>query len=67
MPGGQTYLGSPAIPESDAIKVVMSQQKLPEMRKQLRHLEARVAELTRALELLAATQPAGPSASNSAA
>jgi UDP-3-O-[3-hydroxymyristoyl] glucosamine N-acyltransferase len=67
MPGGQTYLGAPAVPESDAIRVVMSQQKLPEMRKQLRQLESRVAELSRALELLTATQPPGPSASSSAA
>ena len=67
MPGGQTYLGAPATPESEAIRVVMSQQKLPEMRKQLRQLEAQVAELTRALERLSNERPAPPSASNSAA
>jgi UDP-3-O-[3-hydroxymyristoyl] glucosamine N-acyltransferase len=52
IPGGQRYIGQPAIPESEARRVVMSQQKIPEMRKQLRVLEHQVEELIARLERL---------------
>lgn len=45
----QTYLGAPARPEAEAIRVLMAQTKLPDMRKQLRELERQVAELQRQL------------------
>lgn len=46
MPGGQTYLGTPAEPEGDAIRNVMSLKKLPELRRTVRRLEQQVAALT---------------------
>ena len=54
LPGGRTYLGAPAIPEAEAGKVLMAQKKLPELRRQVKALEARVAELSAKLEMLAA-------------
>lgn len=45
MPGGVTYLGTPAIPESEAIRHVMAARKLPEMRSQLKQLEKQIKAL----------------------
>jgi len=50
MAGGQTYIGIPALPEAEARRVVTAQIKLPEMRKQVRELQARVKELTARLD-----------------
>lgn len=50
LPGGQTYIGSPAAPEAEARRIVMAQQRLPELRKQLRDLEKQVEELTARLD-----------------
>ncbi len=47
IPAGQTYIGIPAEPMAQAIKIVMAQKKLPEMRETLRGLESRVAALCR--------------------
>jgi len=46
LPGNQTYIGAPAAPEADARRILMAQQKLPELRKQLRDLERQMAELS---------------------
>ena len=60
IPPGETYIGTPAQPAAEAMKVVMAQRKLPEMRKQLRRLEEQVAELTAQLQALAESAPARP-------
>ena len=49
MPGHTTYLGTPAEPEGETIRTVMSLKKLPMMRRQLKTLEGQVAELARQL------------------
>lgn len=64
LPGGQSYLGAPALPEAEARRVLMANQKLPELRKQLRQLETRVAELESSIE---DTSRSDPGATNSAA
>lgn len=55
VPAGETYIGQPAQPASEAMKVAMSQRKIPEIRKSLKTLEARLDELA---AQLAALQPA---------
>ncbi|MEX0701373.1 MAG: UDP-3-O-(3-hydroxymyristoyl)glucosamine N-acyltransferase [Planctomycetales bacterium] len=50
VPPGETYIGLPAGPVAEAMKAAMAQKKLPEMRKQLRELEARVEKLAQLLE-----------------
>jgi UDP-3-O-[3-hydroxymyristoyl] glucosamine N-acyltransferase len=53
LPGHQTYIGTPAAPEAEARRIVMAQQRLPELRKHLRDLEKQVSEISarvRALE-----------------
>lgn len=54
LPGGRTYLGSPAIPEAEAGRMLMAQRRLPELRHQIRALELKVAELTAKVEELSA-------------
>ncbi len=44
MPGGQTYLGIPALPEAEARRVIAAQLKLPEIRKQVRELRAQAQQ-----------------------
>ncbi|HUG93729.1 MAG TPA: UDP-3-O-(3-hydroxymyristoyl)glucosamine N-acyltransferase [Planctomycetaceae bacterium] len=63
VPGGQTYLGAPAMPAAETRRIVMAQQRLPELRVTVRALEQQVAELTRRLNELAG----GPEESRSAA
>ncbi len=46
MPGGQTFIGTPATPEQEQYRLVMAMRRLPEMRRQLKELTAQVAELT---------------------
>jgi UDP-3-O-[3-hydroxymyristoyl] glucosamine N-acyltransferase len=48
--GGETYLGAPAIPESEAIRQVMAARKLPEMRSQLKHLEKQLQKMQQRLD-----------------
>jgi UDP-3-O-[3-hydroxymyristoyl] glucosamine N-acyltransferase len=60
--GGQTYLGAPAMPAADAKRIVMAQNKLPELRSTVRSLEQQVAELTRRLHELSAQQEQSRSA-----
>jgi UDP-3-O-[3-hydroxymyristoyl] glucosamine N-acyltransferase len=52
IPAGQRYIGAPATPESEARRIVMTQQKIPEMRKQLRALERQVQELAERVQQL---------------
>jgi UDP-3-O-[3-hydroxymyristoyl] glucosamine N-acyltransferase len=62
LPGGQTYFGAPATPAAEARRIVMAQQKLPELRTTVRSLEQRVAELTRRLDDLSAQRDESRSA-----
>lgn len=61
LPGPQRYLGTPAAPEEDTLRAVMALRKLPDMRKQVRHLEAQVAELTDKLNTLLQSRPSASS------
>lgn len=45
IPAGETYIGSPARPEAEARRILMVSGKLPELRRQVRRLEDRIAEL----------------------
>ena len=60
MPGGQTYLGTPAEPKADAIRAWMAQRKIPELRKTVRQLEAQLAKLTAKLEALSTADSSSP-------
>lgn len=50
IPAGETHVGYPARPHDEAFKIVMAEQKLPEMRVKLRELEKQVAKLVAALQ-----------------
>ncbi len=50
MEGGKSYLGAPATEEQEQFRMVMALRKLPDMRRQLRELEAQVAEMSRQLK-----------------
>lgn len=52
VPGGETYVGIPARPEQEQLRIVMASAKVPEMRKQLRELEARLDTVIRQLDQL---------------
>lgn len=54
IPEGETQIGYPSRPEQEQLRIVMATGKVPEMRKQLRELEARVEELSRLVEQLTA-------------
>src|SRR4029077_11717067 len=54
IPEGETQIGYPSRPEQEQLRIVMATGKVPEMRKQLRELEARVEELGRLVEQLTA-------------
>lgn len=54
IPPGEVYLGTPARPKADQIRIALAATKLPEMRKQLRKLESQVAALTERLQELTA-------------
>ncbi len=47
-----SYIGAPALPAAEAIKMVIAARTLPKMRTQLRELKSQVAELTACLESL---------------
>ena len=55
VPDGETHMGCPAGLEKEQMRVTMSLNKVPEMRKQMRELESRLNELTQQLQNLAAT------------
>ena len=57
IPEGETQIGYPSRPEQEQLRIVMATGKVPEMRKQLRELEARVEELSRLVEQLTAPTP----------
>ncbi|WP_298864174.1 UDP-3-O-(3-hydroxymyristoyl)glucosamine N-acyltransferase [uncultured Gimesia sp.] len=52
IPPGEVHIGTPAAPEKEQIKTVMSMKRVPEMRKQLRELEKQIKELTAQFEVL---------------
>jgi len=54
IPEGDTQIGYPSRPEQEQLRIVMATGKVPEMRKQLRELEARVEELSRLVDQLTA-------------
>jgi UDP-3-O-[3-hydroxymyristoyl] glucosamine N-acyltransferase len=54
IPEGDTQIGYPARPEHEQLRIVMATGKVPEMRKQIRALEARLEELTRLVEQFSA-------------
>ena len=56
IPEGDTQIGYPARPEQEQLRIVMATAKLPEMRKTLRELEARVEEIDRLIEQLTAQE-----------
>ena len=45
LPGEEKYLGTPAIPARRQMQIIFCEQKLPEMKRQLRELEKQVEEL----------------------
>lgn len=58
VPAGETYIGLPAAPAAEAMRVGMAQKKLPDALKTIRLLESRVEELTRLIEEMnARTKP----------
>lgn len=59
MPGGQTYLGSPATPAGEQAKILMSVKRLPQMRKTVKDLEAQMKALQEQLAALQATASDG--------
>lgn len=62
VPAGETYIGQPAVPAAEAMKVAMAQKKLPEALKTLRSLEAQIAELKLQILSLQQTSDAPPRA-----
>lgn len=52
IPEGETYIGYPARPEHEQLRIVMATGKVPEMRKALRELEGRLDELSRVVDQL---------------
>lgn len=49
IPPGEIHIGTPAAPEKEQRKIVMSMRKVPEMRKQMREMEKQLNELTQQL------------------
>lgn len=52
LPGGKTYLGSPALPDSESHKHFMASRRLPQMREQLRVLAADVKTMQSQIDSL---------------
>ena len=50
IPAGETHIGYPARPEQEQLRIVLATAKVPEMRKQIREIESRLASLTRQVE-----------------
>ena len=67
MPGGQSYLGSPARNASEHAREVMTMKKLPEMRSAIRTLEKQMAVLMQQLEQTRNENDAGSSCDRDAA
>ena len=59
IPAGETHVGYPAGPEQEMFRVVMSLNKVPEMRKQLRNLEQKVEEISGQVEQFSPKRAAG--------
>lgn len=52
IPAGEVHIGTPAAPEKEQRKIVMSLRKVPEMRKQIRELENQIKKMSQQLESL---------------
>ncbi|WP_417380527.1 UDP-3-O-(3-hydroxymyristoyl)glucosamine N-acyltransferase [Gimesia sp.] len=52
IPAGEVHIGTPAAPEKEQRKIVMSLRKVPEMRKQIRELENQIKKMSQQLENL---------------
>jgi UDP-3-O-[3-hydroxymyristoyl] glucosamine N-acyltransferase len=50
LPGGVTYLGTPATPEAETIRQVMALRKLPELRTRVKELETQLQQLQKQLQ-----------------
>ena len=55
VPADATYVGYPARPHDETFKIVMAEQKLPEMRIKLRELEKQVTKLSAAVAAISET------------
>lgn len=58
VPAGETHLGYPARRESEQIRIVIAQSRLPEMRRMLQKLQTQVTQLTSQMEQLDLSKPA---------
>lgn len=56
VPAGETWAGAPARPIEDSIRIMMAQNKLPEMRSSVRAMQKQITKLTTELEQLNTTQ-----------
>lgn len=52
IPAGEVQVGYPSRPEQEALRIAMSVNKVPEMRKQMRQLEAKLEKMSQQLEQL---------------
>lgn len=62
IPAGETWVGYPAIPEQDQMRLVFTLQRAPEMRKDIKSLEKQVAQLQQQLATIIAAQSANRAA-----
>ena len=60
VPPHETYIGLPASPAAEAMRVVMAQKKLPETLKTVRRLQQRIEELSRQVESLVSPATEAP-------
>lgn len=56
IPPGEVHIGTPAAPEREQKKIVLSIKKVPEMRKQIRELEHHLKQLTQQFDELKTQQ-----------
>lgn len=56
VPAGETWAGAPARPIEEAIRILMAQGKLPEIRSTVRSMQKQITKLTTELEKLNTTQ-----------
>jgi UDP-3-O-[3-hydroxymyristoyl] glucosamine N-acyltransferase len=67
VPAGETYLGTPATPERLQMQLMISMQRLPEMRRAVRKIERRFEELLADVEKLGVTMSKSEQSSKSKA
>ena len=67
VPAGQTQLGYPAGPESEQLRILIAQKRVPELLKTVKTLQQRIEQLERSLEELTAAVPSRTAETKSAA